>query len=61
MSSSGVAAMRAGRMNGTTADGLARASSTKPKGFPNSSAKVFLSTACSRSVAEMKNCPSGSR
>src|SRR2546427_5368519 len=61
MSSSGVAAMRAGRMNGTTAEGLARASRTRPKGLPSSRTKLFLSVACKRSVAAIKNCPSGSR
>src|SRR6266404_5211504 len=61
ISSSGVAARRAGRMKGTTADGLARASSTRPKGLPSSSTKVRLSVACNRSVAATKNWPSGSR
>src|SRR5436190_722825 len=40
---------------------LARASRTRPKGLPSSSAKLFLSVACNRSVAAIKNWPSGSR
>jgi hypothetical protein len=59
-SSGGVAASRAGMMNGTLLDGLPSASSTMPNGSFSSSTKLFLSVACSLPVAASISLPSGS-